>query len=297
MTAPNKSDDREQSRQPPFQPTSEPVARAGRETAAQVRAHITRSFYSDPPILVVSMCDPWHDVDIGGDKDGYIERVKAIDCILSRRRRFYVVFDGNFGRTASITIRTEDLWVLNAQDGDPMAEAVVEALFDLGASVYVHSVYAMKPCSVQKLSSERTGRLLLDLHDCGHQEVDFMSGAEVQTRNGEYDAAAFDQLICATEQTAESFVAKHGQLKNDALIYPVFLETDPSDVANRDYNERPRILWIEGRRGNGEMPQMIDAMRRYVPIGRLSDPDANRPTDSDGIYRQRAQNGSFAPNF
>ena len=265
MTAQENSNNRQQPRQPPFEPTSEPVVRAGRETAAQVRAHITRSFYSDPPILVVSMCDPWCENDVGGDYGSYIERVKAIDSIISTRRRFYIVFDFDPDHVSSITIRAENIWVLNAWIADPMATAVVQALLDLGANVYVHSVCAMKSHSVQELLSKRSGRLLLDLHDGGPEEVGLQEGAEDLARAREYHrrtAEPFDQLICTTERVIAGYIVSYGELKNNALIYPVVLEADPSDVRARTYNERPKFLWVAGGLGGTETPNMVDVIKR-----------------------------------
>jgi hypothetical protein len=223
--------------------TSESLANSLGQTPAQIKAHITRLFYSNPPILILSLSELGADNTLSQVTASYRERVTTIDRIFSARQRVYIVVDAHTEHSPSITKQGENVWRLRMRDWDQLGKAAVEALLDLGGGVYIHTAAALASSSLRKLLNNRGSRIVLDLHDCDDGLSDLFDSSI------DRDIAflsALDALIYAKPSTLKRFSSQFKPPLDICVEYQIYVETTSTNISTRHVDGRPQIIWVAG---------------------------------------------------
>ncbi len=203
-------------------------------------------FADGPPVLVLTMdTDPV----TGDEKDGYVQRVVAIDKALTAQHRIYLkIVSARVGRPALVCLAAR-LWRLEIAPADPLGETVLAVVLRLGASVYSQSLVGIDPPMVRKLLPQRTGSFILDMHGAVPEEFVLYENHYMAQKYARYERWAADRadtVVCVTEAMAEHFAAKLGIDRRRSIVCPIFVHQDADAVPVRPYALRPRAVYAGG---------------------------------------------------
>jgi hypothetical protein len=210
-----------------------------------------------PVVLVLAGSDPVS----GDEKDGYIQRVKAIDAALSNCSRIYVAYDDRRRRKPRLLQIGRDIWRVEIADSDPLGAVILEGVARCAVGIYSHSIYPLAQRTSRALLDSVAGPFVLDLHgavpeECALYEKPYEARffEEIETKA----AARIDHLVCVSRQMAAHFEEKHGALRNPPIVCPIFLFRSGIDMDERVYNERPRVVYAGGLQRWQRVDAMVD---------------------------------------
>lgn len=220
---------------------------------------IASLFEHTPPLLVLTQADPV----TSDEKDGYVQRVRAVDAILAGRARIYVHFEERNRSKPVFTELGEHIWRLEVADKDPIAEALLLSLFKSGMNIYAHSLFGLQTRSVRRLISARAGALLLDLHGSVPEEFSMYGdgfGAQVYNEYEHEVAGKIDYLVAVSRNMSRHFAKKHNYPEERIIVCPIFVEAG-ARASHRRYNDRPRVIYAGGTQKWQQIDKMVDLVK------------------------------------
>ncbi|MEM9145615.1 MAG: hypothetical protein AAGC57_05400 [Pseudomonadota bacterium] len=217
-------------------------------------------FQTDPPVLVLTMdTDPV----TGNEKDGYVQRVIAIDRALAGRSRIYLKMVATRARRPALVCLEANLWRLEIAHGCALGETLLGAVLRLGAPVYSQSLVGIDPPVLRRLLPQRTGALIMDMHGAVPEEFVMYGDHYMAQKYRRYEgwaAKEADIVVSVTEAMGEHFATKLGIARERMIVCPIFSQGRDVDVAERSYAARPRAIYA----GGTQRWQMIPEMARLV---------------------------------
>ena len=183
-------------------------------------ASLARAWTDCPPTLVLASTDPltWE------ERDGYGQRVMAIDEVLAAGLRIYVKFCEERRGRPMLVHENEGTSVLEVADCDPVSKAVLAAILGYGANIYVHSIYGLQQEIVRKVIRGRLGRCVLDIHGAVPEECALYGNDSLAQMFNilEYEFyGSVDHVMCVSQKMADHLTAKHGP----ARIRPSYFQS------------------------------------------------------------------------
>ncbi|GMG80811.1 hypothetical protein LNKW23_00230 [Paralimibaculum aggregatum] len=229
-----------------------------------VAAALARIFAAADPVLVLTMdTDPV----TGDEKDGYVQRVVAIDKALAPRDRLYLkMVEARAGRPALVFLDT-GIWRLEIAHRDPLGEAVLAALLGLGACVYSQSLVGIDPPVLRRLLPARRGRLIMDMHGAVPEEFVLYENHYMAQKYAGYEAWAAreaDLVVCVTDAMAAHFAEKLGLAPERMIVCPIYTHSGPAQLPARPYNARPRAIYAGGTQRWQCIPELAAAVAATV---------------------------------
>ncbi len=233
------------------------ILRFGAVTGLQpLLAALAAIAWRAPPVLVLTMdTDPV----TGDEKDGYVQRVIAIDRALEDRERVYLkIVAARSGRPALVHLG-RGIWRLEIAHGCDLGEAALAALLATGAAVYSQSLVGIDPPVVRRLLPRRTGPFLMDMHGAVPEEFALYRNHYMAQKYARYEtwaAREADILVCVTEAMARHFEAKLGLPRARMIVCPIFLHARAEPIAGRAYHDRPRAIYAGGTQRWQMIPEL-----------------------------------------
>lgn len=225
--------------------------------AVQPLAVALGSLFEDgPPCLVLTMdTDPV----TGDERDGYVQRVIAIDHVLAERSRIYLkIVESRHGRPVLRRLR-QGIWRLEIAHRCDVGEAILSATIALGAPVYSHSLVGIDPPVVRKLLPERRGPFLMDMHGAVPEEFVLYDDHFMAQKYAAYETWAArhsDAIVCVTDAMADHLGSKLGLPAERMLACPIFLHETGERPVLRGYNDRPRAIYAGGTQRWQRIPDL-----------------------------------------
>lgn len=222
-------------------------------------AELAWFFLDSRPVLVLTMdTDPV----TGDEKDGYVQRVVAIDKALSDHKRIYLkLVEARQGRPALVFL-DDGLWRLEVAHGDPLSEVLLSTILQLGACVYSQSLVGIDPPMLRKLLPARTGPFVMDMHGAVPEEFVLYKDHYMAQKYAEYEtwaAGEADLVVSVTEAMAHHFQAKLGVATERSITCPIYMHSDASAPA-RPYHDRPRAIYAGGTQRWQRISELADVV-------------------------------------
>jgi GT2 family glycosyltransferase len=223
---------------------------------------VALAFERGPPVILFAFEDPV----TGNEKDGYVQRVRAIDSVLATRDRIYVVVSECYKSGPVLSQLATGVWRIDIREGDPAGEALISALLSQGAPIYSHSIVGLGAQSVRQLIKRRSGPAVLDLHGVVPEEFAMHHD---RARSQLFDlverdlAGEVDQVIVVSEAMGRHFVGKHADLKGGVIVCPIFT-SDCGDLRDKKYNIVPRAVYAGGAQIWQMIPDLADLIASSI---------------------------------
>ena len=223
-----------------------------------IAAALASLFEDTRPCLVLTMdTDP----ETGDERDGYVQRVIAIDRALAGRARLYLKMVQSRKSSPALRRLTAGIWRLEIAHGCDLGEAVLAAVLKLGAPVYSQSLVGIDPPVVRKLLPERRGPLLMDMHGAVPEEFVLYENYFLAQKYSGYEAWAAvhaDAMVCVTEAMAAHLCKKLGLPGERMIVCPIFMHADHGRPSVRSYNRRPRAIYAGGTQRWQQIPSLAE---------------------------------------
>ncbi len=203
-------------------------------------------FAEGRPVLVLTMdTDPV----TGDEKDGYVQRVVAIDRALEGQHRIYLKWVANRDGAPALRALGPRIWRLEVAHGDRLGEALLATLLGLGAAVYAQSLVGLDPPAIRRLLPRRTGPFLVDMHGAVPEEFVLYENhhmAQKYAKHESWAAGEADVVVCVTRAMAAHFAEKLALAPARLAVCPIFLHGADAAAPRRPYNARPRAIYAGG---------------------------------------------------
>ncbi|MGF1502197.1 MAG: hypothetical protein ACFBSD_10305 [Paracoccaceae bacterium] len=221
-----------------------------------VLAGLAALFDGPRPVLVLTMdTDPV----TGNEKDGYVQRVVAIDKALADCNRIYLKMVAARRDAPALVYLEDGIWRLEIAHDDRLGRAVLGTLLEGGAAIYSQSLVGIDPPVVRELLPERTGPFLMDMHGAVPEEFILYENhymAQKYARFEDWAASHADIVVCVTDTMAAHFEEKLGLARDRLLVCPIFTHTGSETTVARPYNARPRAIYAGGTQRWQMIPEM-----------------------------------------
>ncbi len=256
---------------------AEPVLRA-----------LAARFAEGPPVLVLTMdTDPV----TGDEKDGYVQRIVAIDKALAGRERIYLkLVEARHGAPALREL-APGIARLEIAHRCPVGAAILAAVIGAGACIYSQSLVGIDPPILRRLLPERTGAFVMDMHGAVPEEFVLYGDRFMAQKYARYEAWAAreaDRVVCVTEAMAAHFEEKLGIERKRMVVCPIYTHSVGDERRARVYNDRPRAVYA----GGTQRWQMIPELAALVAETAEAVDWALLTPDVEGLRRALARAGA-----
>lgn len=212
-------------------------------------------------IVIFAQIDPTH----CDTRDGYAQRVLAIDSVLSTQRRIYVQYDDDFRHSPALQTLGDGRYLFRIANRAPLAEAFLMALGGL-CRCYVHSVLRLSDDSTRRCISARPERTIFDVHGAVPEEFRMYDDPFSAQVHEAYEAFLFREagrVICVSHAMADHLREKHGSARRPPVICPIFVEAPSARSQQRIYRDRARIVYAGGTQRWQQIPKMLDLVAAF----------------------------------
>jgi len=206
------------------------------------------------------------------DKDGYFQRIRAIDGMFDDRWRIYFDPTPLPGQDAWYDMPAPQTLVLRGGGSSRLRRLFVVALvWSLALRcrlVYFHSVLRMEDQRLGRMLRLPFVRRVLDVHGVVPEEFrmhdDFFS-ARIYERHEEAAARRAHCLIVVTESMRQYLLQKYGnELRAHLIVLPIFPGIEPVAGARPYHHGRPVTVYAGGLHRWQQVPKMVDAIERTI---------------------------------
>ncbi|HEY8381981.1 MAG TPA: hypothetical protein VIL09_07525 [Microvirga sp.] len=258
--------------------------------AGAERSAFEEKLGSGKPFVVLSGFDPV----TGDERDGYVQRVKAVDAALDPSTRVYVTVREEAAGAPEMRQLGERIWSYHVAADDLAAEPGLRALMQMSCGVYAHSIFTLQAPSVLTSLAGRGGPLILDLHGAVPEEYAMRGSQRSAALFEAVEARAIalsDRLVCVSEAMAQHYAAKHDVSRAAQIVCPIVSVGEAVDPYGRPYHDRPRAIYAGGTQPWQQVPKIVAAI-----AATQDEVDAILMTpDVDGFARALAERG-LAPD-
>lgn len=211
------------------------------------------------------------------ERDGYIQRIRAIDMvILKGLRRFYLMGDDQSCERPCINKIDGDHFYIRFNSFDETQRAKIFQLVSQCRRTYTHSLLrfmadtvAREMCGIFSLPGVRH---IWDVHGSVPEEYE-LNGGELGCRMANeletFLYARVNTIVCVNHAMECHLRAKHGQTQAEFVILPIFNEritqrVDCQEDKALGTGGRPRIVYAGGLQKWQNIEQMQDVIERTM---------------------------------
>lgn len=185
-------------------------------------------------------------------KDGYIQRVLAIDELFKDRTRIYLNYDRTEAEAVALYQMSPNHWVLNVRVEILEAAAMLGVLFAFFPLIYVHSILAV--LNVELADGLATSKnILLDLHGAVPEELQMNEEHELISGFLEIEeklVKAANRLIVVTNAMYRHLEEKYNRQLGTVITLPIIpksVQEAGQDVLDaKPDTELPTLLYAGG---------------------------------------------------
>ena len=221
-------------------------------------ARLAEFMIERPIIVLANGADP-----IGADeRDGYLQRMLAIDRIMENRTRLYLKISPNSSEAYRITFYGKGMAVIDLCSDDPVYTALLSGVMKFGRLIYIHSVLSLGDSRVRDALANANGVKIIDMHGAVPEEFVMQDDRINSVTFGSYESEIVrdaDWIVCVSDEMRRYLVGKHGVSMNKFILCPIFPRK--SKVYSTPPEEgRPRVIYAGGTQVWQKIPEMAQAI-------------------------------------
>lgn len=208
-------------------------------------------------VLVAADIDPTS----ADERDGYVQRVKAIDEALAPRSRVYLIFHPAGSRQPTYTALGNGLWRIEIAERDPVGIAALLRLASRSRGLYIHSVYRLTSPMLRHLMSLHSTPCVFDVHGAVPEECEMSDDKPLADLFGPLEKEACqraDRIVCVSPEMSAHLARKYGPPQHPHILCPVFVPVDAFPMPIKEHREKPTIIYAGGTQVWQKVPQMLD---------------------------------------
>ncbi len=155
-------------------------------------------------------------------RDGYFQRVRAIDNLLSSHTRIYVDTSGTTRKTPAVR-KLAERSILISTAGSRLREMAVARLAQQAGSVYVHSLLGARARMLRKIFRTPPRVLVWDVHGAAPEEAAFRGESKLARKLDALErqmAGAATQIVTVSDAMARHIQAKHLNASSRYITMP-----------------------------------------------------------------------------
>ncbi len=228
-------------------------------SAGSILHQIARAMEPSGAILVFANLDPI----TCDEKDGYNQRVIAMDRLFEPCARIYVRLLTDVKDRPSLTAIADRVWTLWVADADLAGRALIEAVADF-SKIYVHSVLSLEWEGFRRAAMRHASHATIDIHGAVPEETNLVGDPY---RGQGFDALErtawrkFEGVVCVGVPMAEHLGQKHNSRDTAPVVLPIM----PQHLAARAYRrarpkERPRTCYAGGTQAWQQVGKIVEAV-------------------------------------
>ncbi|SAK74653.1 polysaccharide pyruvyl transferase [Caballeronia pedi] len=204
------------------------------------------------------------------ERDGYFQRVKAIDSLFPARRRLYCDVREGGGPKPFIERAGRSAWVLNIALESRVQRLAACLLAWRFKRVYFHSVLRMPNPLGRALLRVPGVKWVLDVHGVVPEEFrmhnDFYS-ARIHDDCERHAVERASNVIVVSQAMGNYLSHKYRELlKADVIVLPIFA-VDESSQASRPYKDgKPTVIYAGGTQKWQNLPAMMNVVREGIDL-------------------------------
>ncbi len=242
---------------------------AGYDALASIREVLAPVSRASTVLSVLAPVDPV----TGDERDGYAQRVKAVDQMLDLATRVYIRMREECRGAPVFRQLAEKVWVLELADNDPLGDSCLATVLESSSGVYLHSIFGAESHSIRKAFLRYSGPATLDVHGCVPEEYAMRGYPKRATRFGELEREVVkraDHIICVTRTMADHLKAKYAPISAEFIVCPIFTHHKSSGPLATRYNAEPRVVYAGGTQVWQQIPKMLDLIQETHHLYRYS---------------------------
>ena len=211
------------------------------------------------------------------EKDGYFQRIKAIDTLFAGKERVYI------DRTLS---SPEDVWldkpsqnifvirIGKAQKNKWVARFFMLLCFFRSKTIYIHSIYPLRGLSF--IMFIPWGKRIVDMHGAVPEELHYrgeFKNSEVFERIEKKALTRATHLVFVSDSMRQHFAEKYPKISQyQTVLLPILPKISSpcskgTGSINKTYlNGKPVVVYAGGLQEWQEVPEMINAIKKTINI-------------------------------
>lgn len=240
------------------------------------------SLGTEPVVIFANGIDPIH----GDEKDGYVQRIIAIDRLFSGRPRIYVRFREDHEDGYRVVTDESGIVLLDICSRDAVYTALLSAVSEVASVVYMHSILPFGEERVRSALMQRQGETVLDLHGVVPEEFELYGDTINSMLFAGYEREILrlaTKVVCVSAEMKRHFEWKYNAPPEKFIVCPIFSRPG-SRAANSsgpvNPNSRPLVVYAGGTQKWQKIPMMAQAtekIRKWADYVYMTpDPDGLR---------------------
>ena len=211
-----------------------------------------------PVIVLANGADPI-EVD---ERDGYSQRLLAIDRFMECRSRLYIRLSPNSSDGYRITSHSKGLAVLDLCSNDPVYIALLSGVMKFGRLIYIHSVVPLGDLRIRNAVANASGVKVIDVHGAVPEEFlmhnDRINSVLFDSYESEIVRQA-DFVVCVSDEMRKHLTGKHAASLDKFILCPIF-SVKPKTKPVTPTARRPRVIYAGGTQVWQKIPEMAHAI-------------------------------------
>ncbi len=207
------------------------------------------------------------------EKDGYFQRIRAIDSLFTDRWRIYVDHDPLPGRSGWYDFPAANTLVLTVRGTNKLQHLIrlIVIICVLRCrAIYFHSVLRMEDGKFGNLLRVPGILKIIDIHGVVPEEFRYHNDFFSACLCDKHEALAVskcDYVIVVSENMHRYLQQKYREkLRGKVIIFPIFPRITPYREDKSYTDGRPVVVYAGGLHKWQQVPKMIDAMTRTAGI-------------------------------
>lgn len=202
------------------------------------------------------------------ERDGYFQRVKAIDSLFPSKHRVYCDVRDHVEAKPFIERAAHNAWILNISVRSANQCRAVAMLARRFKRAYFHSVLRMPNAAAEGVLRVPGLKWVLDVHGVVPEEFrmhnDFYS-ARLHDDCERTAAEKANRVIVVSHAMANYLVHKYRELLKAKLsVLPIFALEEASEAARPYKNGRPTVIYAGGTQKWQNVPAMLNVIARAI---------------------------------
>ncbi|KVT47154.1 glycosyltransferase [Burkholderia ubonensis] len=202
------------------------------------------------------------------ERDGYFQRVKAIDSLFPSKHRVYCDVREHVEAKPFIERAAPNAWVLNITLSSANQRRAVALLARRFKRVYFHSVLRMPNAVAQAVLRVSGLKWVLDVHGVVPEEFrmhnDFYS-ARIHDDCERTAAENANRVIVVSQAMGNYLAHKYRELlRAKVIVLPIFALEEGSEAVRPYKDGRPTVIYAGGTQKWQKVPEMLNVIARAV---------------------------------
>jgi hypothetical protein len=209
----------------------------------------------------------------GDERDGYVQRVKAVDLMFDVATRVYIRMREECRGAPVFRQLAEKVWALEVADNDPLGDRCLATVLGFSNAVYLHSIFGAESHSIRQAFVHYSGPKTLDVHGCVPEEYAMRGYPKRALRFGELEREVVkrsDHIICVTHAMAAHLKTKYAPITAEFIVCPIFTHHLSSVLPTARYDAEPRVVYAGGTQVWQQIPKMLDLIQETHHLYRYS---------------------------